>query len=286
VFTQLFPMGEKRVGGTSPGNYTYTFDHLGSLRELVDSTGTVRARYDYDPWGRRTKLTGDLDSERAYTGHFQEEVTGLLLAPFRAYDVETGRWLSRDPLGEMADGPNLYAYVGGNPVNFVDPDGRDAVPVGGGAYNFQVNPSHYGADRLSDVFDLMNDRYVNHPNEGYSGQCATGAQAMTGAPGPDGLWRDSAPGSLSNWFQGPSVADGGIAPGTMIAAGWPNGRYGGANGHTGIYAGKDKNGNHTMFAQNAPPGSPFSMQFIDPSDYFEVRSLFPYDEGASQCYTP
>jgi uncharacterized protein RhaS with RHS repeats len=37
----------------------------------------------------------------------------------RFYDPETGRYISADPIG-LAGGMNLYAYVGGDPVNAVD----------------------------------------------------------------------------------------------------------------------------------------------------------------------
>jgi RHS repeat-associated protein len=48
--------------------------------------------------------------------------SGLYLTKYRAYDPKDGRWLSRDPI-EEAGGINLYAYVGGNPVNYNDPLG-------------------------------------------------------------------------------------------------------------------------------------------------------------------
>ena len=40
----------------------------------------------------------------------------------RYYDPTTGRFINRDPTG-YGGGPNLYAYAGGNPVNFSDPTG-------------------------------------------------------------------------------------------------------------------------------------------------------------------
>ena len=204
------------------------------------------------------------------------------------YKTVSGRaqWLSRDPLGEEG-GINLYGYVGNNPVNNVDPLGLDAEAAGG-AYNFQVNPSHFGAKTLQGVFNGMNGKYVNHPNPKYSGQCATGAQAMTGAPGKDGLWRDAAPGSKDNWYQGPSVESGAVKPGTMIGYNWPGGHYGGTDGHTAIYAGYDsKTGQHVMFNQNNPLGNSFTKSTIpNPSEFFEVRSIVPYDKAPSQCCTP
>lgn len=44
---------------------------------------------------------------------------------YRAYDSGLARWVSEDPAG-LDDGPNLYAYVGGNPLNLIDPLGLNA----------------------------------------------------------------------------------------------------------------------------------------------------------------
>lgn len=125
VTRRFFPQGEQ-INGV---NYYYAFDHLGSVREMTDSTGAVRARYDYDPYGVRTKIAGDLDASAGFTGHYYHEPSGLHLTLFRAYDAQSGRWLSRDPLGEEA-GMNLYAYVGGDPVNGVDPLGLYTFQIG------------------------------------------------------------------------------------------------------------------------------------------------------------
>ena len=41
----------------------------------------------------------------------------------RYYDPDTGRYLTPDPLGLAGMDPNLYGYVGGNPINYIDPFG-------------------------------------------------------------------------------------------------------------------------------------------------------------------
>lgn len=131
VVKRFFPQGVKLEVGPHAGFYFYTRDHLGSVRELIDANGNVRARYAYDAWGRSTKLEGDLETDFGFAGMFWSGEVGLFLTHFRAYDPELGRWLSRDPLpgAELFQGPNLYAYVLNDPVTFIDPKGLARTTV-------------------------------------------------------------------------------------------------------------------------------------------------------------
>ena len=125
VTKRFFPQGVKVENGPVTGAFYYTRDHLGSIREVTDSSGNVRARYSYDPYGRRTKVAGDLDADFGFAGMFWLSEAGLSLTHFRAYDPDLGRWLSRDPLknAERRQGPNLYAYVQNEPIGRIDREG-------------------------------------------------------------------------------------------------------------------------------------------------------------------
>ena len=99
-------------------NYYYNTDHLGSILEVTTQNGTIIAKFQYDPYGRRTQTFGTLWVDFGYAGLF-ELPNGLKLAVWRIYDPSTGRWINRDPIREQV-GWNLYAYCQGNPVNWVD----------------------------------------------------------------------------------------------------------------------------------------------------------------------
>src|SRR5439155_14099107 len=119
-------------------NYYYTRDHLGSVRELTDNSAAVQTRYDYDPYGRRTKVSGSLDADFGFTGHYvSSQYSDLAFTPFRIYSTDLGRWISRDPIREVG-GINLYAYVGNDPINRNDPLGLCSVwglpPLGRSAW--------------------------------------------------------------------------------------------------------------------------------------------------------
>jgi RHS repeat-associated protein len=115
--------GGMMVGATK---YFFTGDHLGSVREVTDNSGNVVSRFDYDLYGNRTQVSGTFDPGMGFTGHFHHS-SGLVLTWFRAYDPQTARWLSRDPIAESG-GINLYAYAGGDPINQVDPLGLTVRP--------------------------------------------------------------------------------------------------------------------------------------------------------------
>ena len=77
-------------------------------------------------------------------GMFIHTASSLYLTLNRAYDPYSGRWLSRDPAGETVGGINLYAYVGGDPINNVDPLGLisgGAIAAGAPPPNSPPNPN-------------------------------------------------------------------------------------------------------------------------------------------------
>jgi RHS repeat-associated protein len=149
VTQRFFAQGFQRLAPYSslPASFYYTNDHLGSIREVLDATGTLRARYDYDAWGQRTKLSGDLEADFGFTGHLHHKPTGLILTHYRAYDPRLARWLSRDPIAERG-GINLYGYVGNDPINMIDTLGLDRIISDGGHTTVHVQNESGGWTKI------------------------------------------------------------------------------------------------------------------------------------------
>ena len=102
--------------------YYYLYDGLGSVTELIDTNENVVNIYRYTPFGDALVREETVYNPHQYTGRQYDAESGLYHYRARAYSADIGRFMQQDPAG-MVDGANMYAYVGWNPVNQVDPTG-------------------------------------------------------------------------------------------------------------------------------------------------------------------
>ncbi len=120
---------------TATATQYYHADGLGSVVAVSNGTGGTDATGQYDAWGVRIGGTGTIPVY-GYTGREPDE-TGLVYYRARYYDPTLGRFTQRDPIG-LNGGLNVYAYVGGNPINLTDPLGL--APNGPSGMSFSRDP--------------------------------------------------------------------------------------------------------------------------------------------------
>ena len=103
-------------------NYLHA-DHLGRPAFATDTAGEIV--WDggiTTPFGVQIETMGALTQNLMFPGQYEDEETGFYYNWHRTYDPTLGRYLQSDPIG-LAGGLNRYAYVGGNPMGYVDPEG-------------------------------------------------------------------------------------------------------------------------------------------------------------------
>jgi RHS repeat-associated protein len=84
---------------------------------------------DYFPFGETVFCTGNINVDK-FTGKELDSESNLNNYGARYLASQMGRFVSPDPTGGHLDNPqslNRYAYVGNNPLNFIDPTGLDCV---------------------------------------------------------------------------------------------------------------------------------------------------------------
>ncbi len=121
-----------QLGTTSPVTTYLHHDHLGSAVSGTLQSGAVNWTERYTPFGE--KLLDPLANrdQASFTGHIDDQLTGLTYMQARYYEPVIGRFLSVDPVtflssGENPDYFNSYAYTFNDPVNGVDPTGEQTV---------------------------------------------------------------------------------------------------------------------------------------------------------------
>jgi RHS repeat-associated protein len=130
--TSYYVYGLGLISKITPGGqvYYYQYDDLGSTIAITDSSGNVVNQYAYDPFGNLANSTETVPNPFRYVGALgvMDEGNGLLYMRARYYAPNIGRFINQDPIG-LAGGLNMYAYVGNNPVSWVDPSGNFVVPA-------------------------------------------------------------------------------------------------------------------------------------------------------------
>jgi RHS repeat-associated protein len=113
------PLVKYEGAGTTSKSWYYA-DHLGSVVANADATGIATATYTHGPFG---ELGNTPPGRFGYTGQQYFAALGLYHYKARFYSPTLGRFLQTDPIG-FDGGINLYAYVGNNPLNAIDPNGE------------------------------------------------------------------------------------------------------------------------------------------------------------------
>ena len=182
--------------GTTPSRIQYNeatyflTDHLGNTRVAYMPTTTtnhdvyiinaveefafanedematnVRAKaMRYYPYGKVLREYDNGAGDRYLTTqHERDRETGLDYRGARYYDSDVARFLSLDPLAAKYPSMSPYNYVAGNPIIFIDPDGKDVLPTAkflASDFNAVLNELRTNNDAFNKYFGVF---YTN-PN--------------------------------------------------------------------------------------------------------------------------
>ena len=134
---QAVALYSRKSSGTNTLSYLLR-DHQGSVDVITSSAGAVVVRESFNAYGQRrgtawsgAPAAGDITTingltRRGYTDHEMLDSTALIHMNGRVYDPLIARFVSADPFHDAALGTqawNVFAYVGGNPLSFIDPSG-------------------------------------------------------------------------------------------------------------------------------------------------------------------
>lgn len=152
---------------------------------VVDSTGTVQAKYTYYPFGDNLSSWIAQGTDYKFTGKELDEESNFNLYYFgaRYYDAKIARWISVDPAAGKYPDWSPYVYSLNNPVKVKDPDGEAAViALGAGGATVGVGTATGVAITITTVA-AVNHCVKYYTNPGYRAAVDAGTMSMGKAIG-------------------------------------------------------------------------------------------------------
>ena len=159
------------------------------------ASGKVEWQWDNsDPFGNNTpnqnpRGAGQFSFNLRFPGQYEDTETNLAYNINRDYDPAIGRYIQSDPIGLMG-GINTYAYVGGNPLRWVDPYGKSwqEVVIESGIWTIQnwkkisstasaayamyeVNQAAEAAEKAREELDIARNAYYDCEQKGAPCNC-------------------------------------------------------------------------------------------------------------------
>lgn len=148
--------------------YAIHADHLNTPRRLTQADGQTAWQWAYSAYGDEAPTLGanrftdattspttgstsipPVRFNLRYPGQTFDEETGLHYNYFRSYDPKTGRYTQGDPIG-LEGGWNRFAYVEGNPLGLIDPEGKQSQ---GNPFEQFIPPNPYAPPPLPNPID-------------------------------------------------------------------------------------------------------------------------------------
>ena len=112
------------------GGYRYCYyvkDYQGNIRAVLDEAGNVMESNGHYPYGMPYADNYTSVQPYKYGGKELDRTNGLDMYDFEArqYDPIVPHFITMDELCEKYPSISPYSYCAGNPIRYVDPDGRD-----------------------------------------------------------------------------------------------------------------------------------------------------------------
>ncbi len=158
------------AGGATPvkmirsgATYHVVSDHLGSPRLVVNGSGNIVKRIDYDAFGNVIADTyPGFDLPFGFAGGLIDPAHTLVRFGARDYQPSTGRWTGKDPI-LFGGGYHVYGYVGNDPLNRVDRRGlQDCFESPGGPVCVVTEQTYTEPWEEPETIDGVNGAYQPH----------------------------------------------------------------------------------------------------------------------------